>query len=95
VAFAMADFNQTYLPGKKLVIACPKLDQGQEVYLDKMIALLDQAKIKSIEVMIMEVPCCGGLLRLAQTAVARASHRAPIRAIVVGLDGQIRREVAV
>jgi ferredoxin len=93
VAFAMADFNQAHLPGKKLVIACPKLDQGQEIYLDKMVALLDQAKLKSIEVMIMEVPCCGGLLRLAQAAVARANHKAPIKTIVVGLDGSVRREV--
>jgi len=92
VAFAMADFNQNHLPGKRLVIACPKLDQGQEIYLDKMVALLDQAKVKTIEVMIMEVPCCGGLLRLAQQAVARASHKVPIKAIVVGLDGEIRRE---
>jgi NAD-dependent dihydropyrimidine dehydrogenase PreA subunit len=92
VAFAMADFNQKYLPGKKLVIACPKLDQGQEIYLDKLVALLDQAQVKSLEVMIMEVPCCGGLLRLAQQAVARASHKVPIKAIVVGLDGEIRRE---
>jgi len=93
VAFAMPDFNQSYLPGKKLVIACPKLDQGQEIYLDKLVALLDEAKVRSIAVMIMEVPCCGGLLRLAQAAVARASHKAPIKVIVVGLDGEIRREV--
>jgi ferredoxin len=93
VAFAMADFNQAYLPGKKLAIACPKLDQGQEVYLDKLVALLDQAKVKTLEVMIMEVPCCGGLLRLAQQAVARAVHKVPIKATVVGLDGEIRREV--
>ena len=92
VAFALADFNQAYLPGKKLVIACPKLDQGQEIYLDKLVALLDQAKVQSIDVMIMEVPCCGGLLRLAQQAVARASHKVPIKTIVVGLDGEIRRE---
>jgi ferredoxin len=92
VAFAMADFNQKYLPGKKLVIACPKLDQGQEVYLDKLVALLDQAQVKTLEVMIMEVPCCGGLLRLAQQAVARASHKVPIKTTVVGLDGEIRRE---
>ncbi len=92
VAFDMADFNQNHLPGKRLVIACPKLDQGQEIYLDKMVALLDQAKVKTIEVMIMEVPCCGGLLRLAQQAVARASHKVPIKSIVVGLDGEIRRE---
>jgi NAD-dependent dihydropyrimidine dehydrogenase PreA subunit len=93
VAFAMADFNQTYLPGKKLLIACPKLDQGQDVYLDKLVALLDEAHVKSVAVMIMEVPCCGGLLRLAQQAVAQAKNKAPIKTIVVGIDGEVRREV--
>ena len=93
VAFAMADFNQTYLPGKKLLIACPKLDQGQDVYLDKLVALLDEANVKSIAVMIMEVPCCGGLRRLAQQAVAQAKNKAPINTIIVGTDGEVRREV--
>jgi len=95
VAFALADFNQRWLPGKKLAIGCPKLDQGQDVYLDKLIALVDQAQVKSISVMIMEVPCCGGLLRLAQTAVARAQRKVPIQAIIVGIDGEIRRESSV
>jgi NAD-dependent dihydropyrimidine dehydrogenase PreA subunit len=92
VAFAMADFNQRWLPGKKLAIACPKLDQGQEIYLDKLTALVDEAQINTITVMIMEVPCCGGLLKLAQTAVSRATRKVPIKAIVVGLDGELRRE---
>jgi NAD-dependent dihydropyrimidine dehydrogenase PreA subunit len=95
VAFALADFNQGWLPGKRLVIACPKLDQGQDVYLDKLTALVDHAQVKSISVMIMEVPCCGGLLRLAQTAVARAERKVPIQAIIVGIDGEVRRETAV
>jgi NAD-dependent dihydropyrimidine dehydrogenase PreA subunit len=91
VAFAMADFNQRYLPGKKLAIACPKLDQGQEIYLDKLTALIDQAKVSAITVMIMEVPCCGGLLRMAQTAAGRATRQVPISQVVVGIDGAIRR----
>lgn len=95
VAFALADFNQRWLPGKKLAIACPKLDHGQEVYLDKLTALVDEAQVNSIAVMIMEVPCCGGLLRVAQAAVARAKRKVPIQAIVVGIDGEIRKEVAV
>jgi NAD-dependent dihydropyrimidine dehydrogenase PreA subunit len=91
-AFAMADFNQQWLPGKQLVIACPKLDQGQEIYLDKLQALIDQAEVNTITVMIMEVPCCGGLVRLAQTAASRAARRIPIKVVVVGLDGEIRRQ---
>ena len=92
VAFAMADFNQRYLPGKKLAIACPKLDQGMDIYRDKLTALVDEAQINTIAVMIMEVPCCGGLLRVARDAVERAGRKVPIKAIIVGLDGEIRRE---
>jgi ferredoxin len=92
VAFAMADFNQRYLPGKKLAIACPKLDQGMDIYRDKLTALVDQAQVNTIAVMIMEVPCCGGLLQVTRQAVERASRKVPIKAIVVGLDGEIRRD---
>ena len=91
-AFALADFNQRWLPGKTLAIACPKLDQGQEVYLDKLVALIDEARINTMTVMIMEVPCCGGLLRLAQRSLERATRKVPIKVVVVGADGGIRRE---
>jgi ferredoxin len=91
-AFAMADFNQKWLPGKKLVIACPKLDQNQEVYLDKLTALIDEAQVNTITVMIMEVPCCGGLLRMAQKAAENATRKVPIKAVIVGVDGEIRKE---
>jgi hypothetical protein len=92
VAFTMADFNQRYLPGKKLAIACPKLDQGMDIYRDKLTVLVDHAQLKSMTVMIMEVPCCGGLLRVAQQAVERAQRPLPIKVIVVGLGGEIQRE---
>ncbi|MBP1625728.1 MAG: 4Fe-4S ferredoxin [Holophagaceae bacterium] len=92
VAFTMADFNQRCLAGKKLAIACPKLDQGQEIYLDKLVGLIDEAQVNTITVMIMEVPCCGGLLRLVQNAAAKASRKVPVKAIVVGIDGEIRQE---
>ena len=91
-AFALADFNQRWLPGKKLAIACPKLDGNQEVYQTKLMALIDQAELASITVLIMEVPCCGGLLRTAQMAVLRATRKPPIRVVVVGIDGELRRE---
>ncbi|MFZ1614904.1 MAG: 4Fe-4S ferredoxin, partial [Holophaga sp.] len=81
-----------HLPGKTLAIACPKLDQNQEIYLDKMVALIDQAELNTITVMIMEVPCCGGLLRMAQTAVERAQRKVPIKAIIIGVDGATRKE---
>ena len=89
---ALADFNQGWLAGKKLALACPKLDQGQDVYLDKLVALVDEAKVNTLTVMIMEVPCCGGLLRLAQAALARASRKVPLKVVVVGIAGGIVKE---
>jgi ferredoxin len=89
-AFALPDFNQKYLPGKKLAIACPKLDGNQEVYLAKLTALIDEAGLKSITVMIMEVPCCGGLLRIAQMAAQQASRKLPVQVLVVGIGGEVR-----
>ena len=92
VAYAVGDFHNDYLKGKSLAIACPKLDEGMDVYLEKLVALIDQAKVNTLTVMTMEVPCCGGLLQLAQQAVAKSSRKVPIKSIVVGLQGDIIRE---
>ncbi|MGE5350517.1 MAG: ATP-binding protein, partial [Acidobacteriota bacterium] len=57
-AFAAADFQQDYLDGKTLAIACPKLDQGKDIYLKKLQMMIEVSGIRSITVLIMEVPCC-------------------------------------
>jgi ferredoxin len=95
VPFALPDFHKDHLQGKKLAIACPKLDEGQEVYLEKLTALVDRAGVRSITVMIMQVPCCSGLLNLARRAVAQGSRRVPIEAMVISLDGKILQRLAV
>jgi len=92
VAYAMGNFHQSYLKGKSLAIACPKLDEGQDSYLEKIVAMIDQAKINTLTVMIMEVPCCSGLLGLAKAAVAKASRKVPLKSIVVSLQGEILKE---
>ncbi len=75
VAYAVGDFHRDHLAGRSLVIACPKLDTHQEVYVDKLVAMIDVGKIASLTVMVMEVPCCGGLVLLARLANERASRR--------------------
>lgn len=92
VAYSLGDFHKDYLKGKALAIACPKLDEGQEVYVEKIKALIDVAKINTLTVMIMQVPCCHGLLNLAQQAAAQAKRRVPIKCIVVSLQGEILEE---
>jgi Pyruvate/2-oxoacid:ferredoxin oxidoreductase delta subunit len=92
VAYALGNFHAKYLKGKALAIACPKLDEGQEVYEEKIKALIEVANIHTLTVMIMEVPCCRGLLALAQRAAAHASRRVPIQCVVVGIEGGVLRE---
>ncbi len=92
VAFALGNFHAKYLQGKSLAIACPKLDDGQEIYQEKIRALIDEAEINTLTVMIMQVPCCSGLLYLAKEAAGQASRKVPIKAMVVGLEGNILSE---
>ena len=92
VAYALADFHKDYLKGNALAIACPKLDDGQESYLEKITSLIDDAGINSLTVMIMQVPCCRGLLALAQQAARQAKREVPLKYIVVGLHGEILSE---
>jgi ferredoxin len=92
-AFAMGSFHERFLRGKVLAIACPKLDEGADVYREKITALVDHAQINTLTVAIMEVPCCRGLIGLAQDAVAKAKRKVPIKAAVIGIqDGRIIAE---
>lgn len=92
VAFAMGDFHNKFLKGKSLGIACPKLDSNKEIYINKLISLIDDAKINTITVMKMEVPCCGGILQMAQIASEQASRKVPIKSITVSISGEILSE---
>lgn len=91
-AFAAGDFHKDFLKGKALAIACPKLDNGQDVYVEKIKALIDDTKINTLTVMIMQVPCCGGLLAIAKEAAGQASRKVPIKCIVISLQGEILSE---
>lgn len=92
VAFSIGDFHKDHLKGKTIGIACPKLDNGQEIYLEKLKALIDIAKINTLTVIIMQVPCCSGLLQCAKKAVSMAQRKIPIKCIMVSLQGQIISE---
>ena len=92
VAYTVGDFHKDYLKGKSIAIACPKLDEGQEEYVEKIKSWLEDAKINTLTVMIMQVPCCMGLVSLAQQAVAASKRKVPIKSIVVSLQGNILSE---
>jgi NAD-dependent dihydropyrimidine dehydrogenase PreA subunit len=92
VAFSMGDFHGKFLKGKTLAIACPKLDSGLEIYMEKIVRLIDDAKINTLTVMMMEVPCCGGLLQIVKQAASMAKRKVPVKAIVIGIKGDILSE---
>lgn len=92
VAYSMAGFHSSFLKGKSLVIACPKLDRNTEIYVEKLKILIDKARINTITVMMMEVPCCGGLLHMIRAALEGASEKVPVKQIIVSIRGEVLKE---
>ncbi len=91
-AFAAGGFHSQYLKGKSLAIGCPKLDSNMEVYVEKIRMMIDDARVNTITVMIMQVPCCAGLLQMVQRAMSSAQRKVPVKLIVVGIQGEILKE---
>lgn len=91
-AFALGNFHSKFLKGKKLAIACPKLDSNVEHYIEKIESMIDDSHIDTLTVLIMEVPCCSGLVGIAKTARDKASRNIPIKVIVVSVQGELKSE---
>ena len=89
-AFALGGFHDQLLKGKKLVIACPKLDDT-EGYVEKLAELIKRNDLRSLTVAIMTVPCCSGLERIVRLAVERSGVPLEVTKVVVGIDGKIVR----
>ncbi len=92
VAFALGNYHQKYLKGKGVAIACPKLDSNTEIYIDKFKRMVDEAKVNTFTVMVMEVPCCGGLIQMVKAGVDQAERTVPVKLITVGIQGDILNE---
>jgi len=89
VPFAFAEFHRTFLRGgKPVLIACPKLDDVRP-YVEKLAQIFQGAAPKSLTILRMEVPCCGGLLRVAEQARTLAGSDVAIREVVVGVQGDL------
>jgi ferredoxin len=90
-AFTLGSFHQDLLKGKKLIIACPKLDETTG-YVEKIAEILKNNTIYSLTVATMEVPCCSGLVRIVERAVEMSGANINIKKIVIGIDGEIISE---
>jgi hypothetical protein len=92
VAFSYGNFHNDFLKGKSLVIACPKLDSNKEIYVEKIKTMVAEAKVNTLTVIMMEVPCCGGILQMTRTAVEQSGRKVPIKVVTVGISGKILQE---
>lgn len=92
VAFAMGNFHNKFLKGKTLAIACPKLDTNKDSYIEKLTAMIDNSLINTLNVVIMEVPCCSGLVQIAQIARQQATRNIPVKKTIVSIQGEVMSE---
>lgn len=86
-AFAYAKFHQDYMKGRITLIGCPKLDDGD--YAEKLAAIFQNNELKSILVLRMEVPCCGGLVQAVARALEQCGKTIPWRVVTLGTDGTV------
>ena len=91
VPFSLADFHGRILKGKPVVVGCPKLDDG-DFYTKKLSEILQNSSPKSLTVVHMEVPCCSGLVRIAEAALALSDKEIPFKELTVSIRGEILNE---
>jgi len=92
VPFAMGNFHARFLKGRSLAIACPKLDTNKESYVEKLTSMIADSRINSLSVVMMEVPCCSGLLAMAEMARRQSGRNVPVKRIIVGIKGDVLEE---
>ena len=91
-AYAFGNFHNNFLKNRSLAIACPKLDSWGDEYIEKIKTMVDISKINTITVVMIEVPCCEGLLKIVQQAIANATRKIPIKKVIIGIKGNIIKE---
>jgi len=89
VPVAYAGYHEDFLKGKAVVMGCPKLDDNQ-FYQQKLTELLTKSDVRSVTVLKMEVPCCGGIAIAARQALAACGKQLPYREVTIGIQGAIK-----
>ena len=94
VPFALADFHRRLLHGRVLLVGCPKLDDAQ-FYVEKLAAIVQTARPRSLTVVHMEVPCCTALVRIAQAASQAAGSDVPVQQVTISVHGEVLGDSAI
>ena len=88
VPFAYANLHEDFLLGKAVIIGCPKFDDV-DAYIEKVYQIIENANIRSLTAVHMEVPCCSGLVYLAKKAIGRTNRKIPFEAVQIGIKGDV------
>jgi ferredoxin len=86
-AFAYGDFHNKFIKNHITLIGCPKLDEGD--YAEKLTEIFRNNDIKSVKVVRMQVPCCGGIENAVKQALINSGKMIPWQVVVISTDGQI------
>ncbi len=89
-AFAYGDFHRKFIRNHVTLVGCPKLDEGD--YADKLTEIIARNNIKSVTVVRMEVPCCGGMENAVKRALQQSGKFIPWRVVVISADGRIMED---
>jgi NAD-dependent dihydropyrimidine dehydrogenase PreA subunit len=91
-AFIYSRFHHKFMQNSSIAIACPKLDNLKDYYVEKLTEMIDNSSINSLTVIIMEVPCCSGLWHIAQQAQANAKRKISVKKGIIGVNGNVQIE---
>lgn len=86
-AYSYGDFHNKFMKNKITLIGCPKLDEGD--YADKLTAILENNDIKSLTVVRMQVPCCGGIVNAVKKALLQSGKLIPWNIVTISTSGEI------
>ena len=86
-AYAYGDFHREFIRNHITLIGCPKLDEGD--YAEKLTEIIANNDIKSVTIVRMEVPCCGGIEQAAKRALQASGKFIPWRVVIVSTDGRL------
>jgi Pyruvate/2-oxoacid:ferredoxin oxidoreductase delta subunit len=89
--FAYPQFHQDFIKGKAVLVGCPKLD-AVEPYIEKFAAIFASAAVRSVTVVVMEVPCCQGLPVIVKRGMDVAGKSIPMEVIVISIRGEVLKK---
>ena len=86
-AYAFGNFHEKFIQGRVTLIGCPKLDDVD--YAEKLTAIFRENDIRSVTVVRMEVPCCGGMEKAVTSALQASGSQIPVQVVTISVNGKI------